>query len=131
MYRACSKCGKVHSTKFKCTHNKPKFDADKYGTSEERKLRSTTAWGKKSQQVREDAQQLCEVCRVQNIYNFNNLEVHHITKLREDKTGLLDDSNLVCLCSRHHKQADAGQISKEYLKELAIKRINKIEIDTH
>lgn len=124
MYKACSRCGKIHSTEYNCKHNKT-YDYSRYGEQEERKLRNTTAWANKSQQIREDAQQLCEVCRDHSIYNFNNIEVHHITKLKEDKTGLLIDSNLICLCARHHKQADSGKISKEYLKELAIKRINK------
>ena len=125
MYKACSRCGQIHSTKYNCRHNKPKYDYSKYGTAEERKLRNTAAWAKKSQEVREAAQYLCEVCRDKGIYNYNELEVHHITKLREDKTGLLNDSNLICLCVKHHKQADRGQLSKEYLTELAQQRINK------
>jgi hypothetical protein len=44
--------------------------------------------------------------------------VHHIEKLRENVDGLLDDDNLICLCGKHHKQADKGLIDKEYLKEL-------------
>lgn len=125
MYRACSRCGKVHSTKYKCGYNKSKFDYSKYGTSEERKLRNTQAWANKSKQVREQAQYLCEVCRDKGIYNYNGLEVHHITKLRENKEGLLKDSNLICLCVAHHKQADRGQLSKEYLTKLANERINE------
>ena len=125
MYRACSRCGKIHSTKYKCTHNKPKWDSEKYGTAEERKLRNTAAWAKKSQEIREQAQHLCEVCRDNGIYNYNELEVHHITKLREDKTGLLQDSNLICLCITHHRQADRGELSKEYLTKLANERISK------
>lgn len=125
MYKACSKCGKIHSTNYNCTHNKPKFDSKRYGTADERKLRSTQAWTNKSIEIRKQAQYLCEVCRDQNIYNFNNLEVHHITKLSEDKTGLLEDSNLICLCVKHHKQADKGELSKDYLQKLANIRLNK------
>lgn len=125
MYRACSKCGRIHSTKYKCNYNKPKWDSERYGSAEERKLRNTSAWAKKSQEIRERAQYLCEVCRDNGIYNYKDLEVHHITKLREDKEGLLKDSNLICLCIKHHKQADKGQLSKEYLTKLAKERISK------
>ena len=125
MYKSCSRCGKIHDTNFKCTHNKPKFDSARYGTAEERKLRNTTAWANKSQQVREQAQYLCEVCRDKGVYNYKGLEVHHIIKLREDRAGLLDGSNLVCLCVMHHKQADRGQIDKDYLRKLARKRIER------
>lgn len=127
MYRACSRCGKIHDSKHNCQHNKPKYDYSKYGTQEERRLRNTKAWTNKSVQIREQAQYLCEVCRDKGIYNFNNLEVHHITKLREDTKGLLMDSNLICLCVKHHKQADRGQLSKEYLKKLAQQRIKANE----
>lgn len=123
-FKACSRCGKIHDTKYNCKHNKPKYDYSKYGTQEERKLRSTKAWADKSLEIREAAQYLCEVCRDKGIYNYNSLEVHHITKLRENKAGLLDNDNLVCLCTEHHKQADRGQISKDYLIKLAKERNN-------
>ena len=125
MYKACSRCGRVHSSDYKCNHNKPKWDYLRYGTAEERKLRSTQAWIDKSKQVREDAQHLCEVCRDRGVYNYNSLEVHHIVKLRDDNTKLLDDSNLIALCVQHHKLADSGQLDKNYLFDLAQKRILK------
>ena len=39
-----------------------------------------------------------------------------------NKDKLLDNSNLVCLCTKHHKEADKGLLSKTYLEELARKR---------
>ena len=126
MYRACSRCGKIHDTTYKCTHNKPKFNNSRYGNQEERKLRNTTKWHKKAEEIKEQAQYLCEVCRDKGVYNYNViLEVHHITKLRADKTRLLDDSNLVCLCVCCHKLADKGLIKKDYLEKLAAKRIKR------
>lgn len=127
MYRACSRCGQIHSTKYKCNVGRKKIDYSRYKPpdTEERRMRNTQAWAKKSKQVRADALYLCEVCRDKGIYNYNNLEVHHITKLKDDASGLLDDSNLICLCTYHHKLADKGQIDKEYLKELAKKRLTE------
>ena len=93
-----------------------------YKKTDEEKLRSTWAWTKKAKQIKEDANGLCEVCRAQGVYTYDNLEVHHITKIREDTNGLLDDDNLICLCVRHHKEADEGEIDAEYLRELARKR---------
>lgn len=126
MYKSCSRCGKIHDTKYKCNHNRPKIDYSKYGTTEEKKLRNTKAWANKSIEVREQAKYLCEVCRDKGIYNYNDLEVHHITKLRENKEGLLEDSNLICLCVKHHKQADRGQLDKGYLRALALKRLQNV-----
>ena len=56
-------------------------------------------------------------------YNYNNLEVHHITKLSDDPSGLLDDDNLIALCVKHHKQADYGEVEADYLRELVKERV--------
>lgn len=117
-FKACSKCGKIHPYGYKCTVG---VDSNHYKVSED-KLRSKYAWTKKSKQIREDAGNLCEVCRDKGIATYNNLEVHHIEKLRDNVDGLLDDDNLICLCVRHHKEADNGEIDKEYLRELVKKR---------
>ena len=117
-FKACSKCGKIHPYDYKCSvgvdYNRSKLAEDK--------LRSRYAWTKKSKQIREDAGNLCEVCKDQGRATYDGLEVHHIEKLRENVDGLLDDDNLICLCVRHHKEADNGEIDKEYLRELVKKR---------
>lgn len=69
--------------------------------------------------IREKANYLCEVCRDQGRLTYNDLEVHHIVKIKDDSNKLLDDYNLICLCVEHHKQADAGEIETDYLKRLA------------
>jgi len=120
--KSCSKCGKIHARGYKCNVGRV------YGKTSENKLRSSYAWTKKAKQIKADAMGLCEVCRAQGIYNYDNLEVHHITKLSEDHNGLLDDDNLITLCVYHHKQADAGEIDADYLRELVKVRqgLNKI-----
>ena len=116
MYKSCSRCGKIHPQNFKCTQGKV------YDGGTERQARNTYAWELKSKEIRERANYLCEVCRDNNIYTYKNLEVHHITKIREDETLLLDNYNLICLCQQHHKEADRGNIDADYLRELARKR---------
>lgn len=117
-YKACPYCGRIHRAGYEC----PKKPKRKYSGGEERKLRNTYAWTKKSKEIRDKAQGLCEVCRDNGIITYKGLEVHHITKLAEDKDKLLDNSNLVCLCTKHHKEADKGLLSKTYLEELVRKR---------
>ena len=121
MYKSCSRCGKIHSKDYQCNHNKPKYDNSKY-KSQEDKLRNTSAWQKKSAEVKEASQYLCAVCRAKGIYTYDGLEVHHIVKLRHAPDKLLDNNNLICLCKLHHMQADKGTISKEYLENLAKQR---------
>ena len=85
-------------------------------------MRSSYAWRKKAEQIKERANYLCEVCRDQGIFTYDHLEAHHIEKIREEKDKYLDDANLVCLCVSCHKRADAGELSKEYLQMLAGRR---------
>lgn len=118
MYKACSKCGKIHPADYKCSVGRV------YRGGNERALRKTYSWRKKSEEIRDKASGLCEVCRDQGRYTYNDLEVHHIYKLREYPERLLDDFNLICLCVEHHKQADAGELSQDYLTHLAEEREN-------
>ena len=118
MKKACSKCGKVHDYSYKCTPDK------RIKTDEESRLRKTYKWKTKSLEIREKANHLCEVCRKENIYTYD-VEVHHITSIRENKALLLDNSNLICLCKMHHKLAEQGAIDKEYLLKLAEEREQK------
>ena len=119
MFKACSRCGKIHDSRFKCNVGKV------YTGGEERKLRSSYVWTKKSKEMRNSAQYLCEVCRDLGIYNYENLEVHHIDRLADNHDKLLDDDNLIVLCVKHHKMADAGELDKEYLRKLAVSRGEK------
>lgn len=124
MKKACSKCGKVHEYNFNCLHYKTKVDYKKY-SSDESKLRNTYKWHTKAEQIKKDSKYLCAYCFTKGVYNYTDLEVHHITKLREDKTKLLDNYNLICLCKDCHKLADAGMIDKDLLFKLAKEREDK------
>lgn len=116
MFKACSKCGQIHNTSYVCTKGKI------YRGGDERKQRSRYAWTLKSKEIREKANYLCEVCRDHQVYRYDNLEVHHIIKVKDDLDKLLDDYNLICLCVEHHKQADNNKINTDYLLKLAKRR---------
>lgn len=116
MFKACSRCGKIHDTSYKCRVGVKKY------SYKESVLRNTYDWHQKSEQIRKDSRYLCAICEDKGIFNTNNLEVHHIIKLKDNPELLLEDSNLICLCRAHHKQADRGNFSVEYLRELVKKR---------
>ncbi len=121
MYKACSRCGKIHDIKFRC--NAGRRYSNNNNRSEAEKLRYTTEWSKKSHQIKEDSNYLCAVCLSQGIFNYNELEVHHIEKLRDAPDKAFEDSNLICLCRTHHRAAESGIINACFLQELARKRI--------
>lgn len=118
-YFSCSKCGSIHAQNYSCQFNKK--DYSRWKTDKD-KLRGTNRWRNKSLEIKEAANYLCEVCKAQGIYNYKNLEVHHIIKLRDDPTKLLDNDNLICLCKEHHIQADNNEIKINYLKKLVAVR---------
>ena len=117
MFKACKYCGRIHKAGEKCGKYKRI-----YPITTDRRLRQSYAWEKKSKEIKQSAQGLCEVCRAHGQYTYTGLEAHHIVKLKDNPDGLLDNYNLVCLCVEHHKQADAGQISTDYLRQLAKER---------
>ena len=117
MYKACSKCGRIHEVGKRCFIGVYARKRD-----DKSKDRNTYAWRKKRDAIKKSAGYLCEVCRDEGRYVYDDLEVHHIIKLHDAPERLLDDTNLICLCTRCHKKADAGEIVRERLFLLARKR---------
>lgn len=128
MLKSCSRCGKIHDFNKVCYKNR-----QVRGLTEADKFRKTNKWHQKSLYIRERDKNLCRCC-LANIYNtqftfnFNKLEVHHITKLEEDFSRRLDDENLITLCCYHHKLADNGLIPKNILYKLVDSNCNFEEI---
>lgn len=118
MFKSCSFCGKIHNKKNKCK-KKLKILKEK---SEEKKIRSKNKWGLKSKEMRKKANFLCEVCKEKGFFVFDNLEVHHIFSIKENKEKIFDDENLIVLCQQCHKKAESGKLSKNFLKKILEKR---------
>ena len=118
-YITCSRCGIVkrgHICPYKA-HRKKERDtqADKF--------RKSKRWTNKSIEIRQRDKYLCVVCMANRYntirqYNFDKLEVHHITPLHEDYNKRLDNDNLITLCKYHHNLAENGDIPREELQEL-------------
>lgn len=119
MLKSCSKCGKIHDYNFNCNKRL-------YISKGEARQRSQYKWTKKSKEIRERANYLCEVCRDNGVYAYEGLEIHHIISVKENKDKLLDNYNLICLCGEHHREAEQGKIDNKYLFELARKREDNI-----
>lgn len=114
MWKSCSKCGRIHPASYACHSG--------VSVTGEMKLRNTYKWRKKREEIKKESDYLCAVCREEGRYNYEDIEVHHITKLRERQDLLLDNYNLIPLCVKHHKLADEGKIDADYLRELARRR---------
>ena len=123
MFKVCHRCGKIHASNFVCEAGK---QSRRYNGGTERVLRSSYKWTEKSKEIRERANYLCEVCRDEGILTYDGLEVHHIIKVKDDEDLLLDNNNLICLCTAHHKQADNNELDRNYLQDLVRQRENKL-----
>ena len=119
MFKVCHRCGKIHTSNFTCMVGK---QPRRYNGGTERVLRSSYKWTEKSKEIRERAHYLCEVCRDEGLLTYDGLEVHHIIKVKDDEDLLLDNNNLICLCTLHHKAADNNELDKDYLISLAQQR---------
>ena len=118
MWKACSKCGKIHPYNKRCyvgySSKRKNTDANKF--------RATMLWTNKSIEIREDSKYLCSICLDKGIYNYKRIEVHHIEPLWENFERRLDNYNLIALCKAHHKEAEENKIKREHLFKLAKKR---------
>jgi 5-methylcytosine-specific restriction endonuclease McrA len=93
--------------------------------SDQDRFRNTSAWKKKSLHIRERDQYLCQACL--NGIGFtksrrittDNLQVHHIIPLKDDRNEALNNENLITLCETCHELAEQGKISAEKLVEIA------------
>ena len=119
MKKTCKYCGIVPFD-HECPHRKKRHKPSPSGELE--KFRSSAKWKRKRELIKERDLYLCQVCRSGQHgavrYVTSDLEVHHIIPLIEDFERRLDDDNLITLCIKHHKMADAGQLSRRELADL-------------
>lgn len=128
MLKSCSRCGKIHDFNKTCYKNR-----QVRGLTDADKFRKTNKWHQKSKDIRQRDKNLCRCCfaniyETQFIFNFNKLEVHHITPLYEDFSKRLDDDNLITLCCYHHQLAEDGIIPRFILEKLVDTEANLNEI---
>ena len=119
MYKACSRCGRIHPANVKCYAGRERKETTAS------KIRSRNRWKQKAKQIKEDAQYICEYCRAHGKITTQMLEVHHIVPLEEDDSLAFDDDNLICLCNACHRDAEAGKISREELHAIVTHREGK------
>lgn len=113
MLRTCNVCGGIHQEDKMC---KRKYPSKKNSIANS--FRNTNAWINKREQIKRRDKYLCQVCLKNNIYTYNNLQVHHIIPININYLKRLDSDNLITLCTYHHHQAERGLITKEQLLEI-------------
>jgi len=122
---SCSFCGGLHERGEQCP-KRIKAKRTPKEANEINKFRSSRKWKNKSSEIKKRDKFLCQVClldkyHTERIYNFYNLEVHHIFPLSFYFELRLENWNLITLCAFHHKLAENGNIPAVELKEIAAK----------
>ena len=124
---SCNKCGKIHDKHFICTKRIYKKEI-----KEIEKFRGTKTWKNTRERVKERDKYLCQICFDKGIITYENLSVHHIVPMREDKKLWNDETNLITLRQSCHELAEKGEYSPQRLQKLIA---NKLDIppgeDTH
>ena len=111
MLRTCSICGGIHNENNMCKRQYKK-------NTTASKFRNSNAWIIKREQIKIRDKYLCQICLKENVYTYNDLQVHHIVPLAEGYNLRLDENNLITLCAYHHKQAEQNKISRKELYKL-------------
>lgn len=130
MLKSCKYCGKIHDSKYDCgkkpQQRKQKNDKDRF--------RSTAAWQRKVNEIRQRDSHLCQVC-IRKLYdtitqyNYTDLEVHHGIPLEEDYDKRLDNDILLTICERHHEMAEKGRISRQEILEIIKDQEKRVQND--
>ena len=118
MLKTCSICGKIHDFNKVC---KRPYRYKKSSKSD--RFRSAYEWKQKREEVKKRDKYLCQACingyeGSPFLFNYKDLQVHHIVSIDEDYSKRLDSTNLITLCPMHHKKAEQGVITKEELLKI-------------
>lgn len=116
MKQYCTRCNTIHD-KGACPAPRTKT-----GKTQDAfvKFRNTKAWINKRAAIQRRDMHCCRVCASMGVLNSEELSVHHIVPLAASWDARLDDDNLITLCVKHHRMADAGSIPKSQLKRLLL-----------
>lgn len=114
MFVSCSHCNGLHKRGHICA-NRPKSKRKKKEENYITRFRSSKAWQKKREEIKQRDKLLCQNCLKDGKYTFQKLEVHHIRPISENWEKRLENGNLITLCSACHKMADSGYIKRSEL----------------
>lgn len=115
MLRSCHYCGRLHQIGYVCPKKPPR---KKQGKRKAEQIRSTYAWQKKREDIKERDHHLCVYSLAHGRIVYEDLEVHHIIPLEERPDLAFEDSNLITLSEEVHELAECGEIDREELMEL-------------
>ena len=130
MKKSCPWCSRIHPVGYQCPRKpvrlRPAGLLSKRQDDGQAVIRSSRRWTDMSLAVRERDKFLCQLCLRgmhtidgQKHLSYDDVSVHHIVPIAEDKSLVFEGVNLLSLCRYHHEMAEAGLISRDELLRLA------------
>ncbi|MDF2510457.1 MAG: hypothetical protein K0S04_323 [Herbinix sp.] len=126
MLKSCTYCNRIHDSKHICQQKQTAINnrQRRYKTDREiDKFRSSGAWRRKREDIRERDKYLCQIC-IRNLYGttqqytYDNQSVHHAIPLDEDFEKRLDNDNLITSCDNHHEMMESGEIPMDVVLKI-------------
>jgi len=117
LLKSCKYCGRIHDSKYDCGM-KPKPRYRKKSDRQADTFRSSRAWRRKREEIRQRDHNLCQCCirdlpGTSRRLTYDDCSVHHAIPLCEDYSRRLDNDNLLTVCSVHHEMCENGEIPIE------------------
>lgn len=116
----CKYCNNIHDKYYDCDAKvKSNRLRRKYKYSNDYKLYNdcynTRKWRRLREEILKDNNYMCEICLELGKINCDDLQVHHIEKVKDNQAKMFDKNNLIVVCRGHHKQIE-GMNKEELLK---------------
>jgi 5-methylcytosine-specific restriction protein A len=105
----------MHERGVKCTHA-PKAPTKQLNNIV--RFRNSSAWKSKRAEIKQRDGFLCQLCKLDNRYTYEGLDVHHIAPISRAWAERLEGYNLITLCKHHHFLADNNEIERAYLYKI-------------
>lgn len=127
MLKSCQYCSRMHPVGYACPR-KPVRPKGKWVRKDDGQgaIRRSRRWTQTSLEIRERDKFLCQLCLrgIKTLdgkkhLTYDDVSVHHIVPLVEDKTQAFEGLNLLTLCRYHHDMAEDGTIDRKLLSEIA------------
>ena len=128
MLKSCPYCSRIHPFGYACPR-KPvhqRIQGGKRKDDGQQEIRSSSRWTKTSLRIRERDKFMCQLCfrgiktlDGKKAITYDDVSVHHIVPLVEDKSQAFEGLNLLTLCRYHHDMAEEGKVSRAVLVQIA------------
>ncbi len=126
----CKHCMKIHDREYECDAKKKHRRMKQQARRNDSRYKvyndcyNTTKWKKVREQVLKEANYMCEVCKEFGKFNYTDIQVHHVEKVKDNVDRMYDIDNLIVVCREHHN------IIEDMTSKELIEYANKLKLES-